>query len=161
MLSFINANCGFKYPHVHGFEEDIPLHIMNSLPAIKMFTTRRGVIWAPLMAPGKPSHPGYSRRQGSSRQHAIFVKESALVGFIMLSYCHPSFYNQRMFSHKKSSLEKMFQRCEIFEGVFVLIRSGARVPLAKWAASTITLYINHQSHSSKDLGVLLHMVYTK
>ena len=52
----------------------------------------------------------------------------------------------------------MFQ---IFEGVFTLIRSGARVPLAKWAASTITLYINHQSHSSKDLGVLLHMVYTK
>ena len=58
--------------------------IMNSLPAIKMFTTRRGVIWAPLMAPGKPSHPGYSRRQGSSREHAIFVKESALVGFIMI-----------------------------------------------------------------------------
>ena len=83
--------------------------IMNSLPAIKMFTTRRGVIWAPLMAPGKPSHPGYSRRQGSSREHAIFVKESALVGFIMLSYCDPSFYNQRMFSHKKSSLKKCFK----------------------------------------------------
>ena len=88
VLSFINANCGFKYPHVHGFEEDIPPHNHEQSSCYKnVYDAPRGDL-GPVDGPRQTITPGIFPASNSrpSREHAIFVKESgALVGFIMLS----------------------------------------------------------------------------